>query len=182
MSDKENRKDRTVAILVADLYEDLELWYPFYRLREEGFRVWLIGTEEGCIYKSKHGYPARADQAAIDAIIDEFDAVVIPGGYAPDHMRRDPAMVKFVADAVRDGKTVAAICHGAWMLCSAGVLSGRRATSFSAIRADLMNAGADWVDEEVVRDNNLITSRTPADLPAFMRTIIKDLAGSLIPA
>lgn len=182
MSTEGQLKGKTVAVLVAELYEDLELWYPVYRLREEGVRVWMIGAEEGRTYASKHGYPAKSDQAAIDAIIDEFDAVIIPGGYAPDHMRRDPAMVKFVADAVRDGKTVAAICHGAWMLCSAGVLSGRRATSFSGIRDDLINAGAEWVDEEVVQDNNLITSRTPADLPAFMRTIIKDLAGIMAPA
>ena len=153
-----------------------ELWYPVYRLREEGASVALVGPEAGKTYASKHGYPVKTDRAAKDVSADEFDAVVIPGGYAPDRMRRDPAMVQLVADAVKAGKTVAAICHGGWMLCSAGVLEGRRVTSFFAIKDDLTNAGAQWVDEEVVRDGNLITSRQPDDLPAFLRSIIATLA------
>jgi protease I len=171
-------EDKAAAVLVEDVYEDHELWYPVYRLREAGARVVLVGPEAGKTYASKHGYPATADHAAKDVVAADFDAVVIPGGYAPDRMRRDPAMVKLVGDAVREGKTVAAICHGAWVLCSAGVLQGRRATSFFAIKDDVTNAGAEWVDEEVVRDANLVTSRQPDDLPAFLRTIIESLVES----
>ncbi len=176
------RNGKRVAVLVEDIYEDQELWYPVQRLREDGARVTLVGPEAGKTYASKHGYPATADRAAGNVSAADFDAVVIPGGYAPDRMRRDPAMVKLVADAVTQGKTVAAICHGGWMLCSAAVLQGRRATSFDAIRADMSNAGAEWVDREVVRDGNLITSRKPDDLPAFLRTIIESLAESPVAA
>ena len=167
---------KSVAVLVEDIYEDLELWYPVYRLREAGAEVVLVGPESGKTYTSKHGYPATADRAAGDVSAAEYDAVIIPGGYAPDRMRRHPAMVKLVADAVRDDKTVAAICHGGWMLCSADALRGRRVTSFVAIRDDMVHAGAEWVDEQVVCDGNLITSRTPADLPAFLRSILASLA------
>jgi protease I len=169
---------KVIAVLVENIYEDQELWYPVYRLREEGARVVLIGPEAGKTYTSKHGYPAQADEAARDAVAADYDAVIIPGGYAPDHLRRDPAMVKLVADAVKAGKTVAAICHGAWLLCSADALRGRRVTSFYAIKDDVTNAGAEWIDEEVVRDGNLVTSRQPADLPAFLRTIIDSLVES----
>jgi len=169
---------KSVAVLVEDIYEDLELWYPVYRLQEEGAHVVLVGPESGKTYASKHGYPATADRAADEVAAAEYDAVIIPGGYAPDRMRRNQAMVKFVADAVRDDKTVAAICHGGWMLCSADVLRGRRVTSFFAIRDDMVNAGAEWVDHEVMRDGNLITSRTPDDLPAFLRSIVDSLAQS----
>jgi len=169
---------KRVAVLVEDLYEDLELWYPVYRLREEGATVTLVGPEAGKTYASKHGYPAKADQSAQDTSAADFDAVVIPGGYAPDRMRREPALVRLVREAVREDKTVAAICHGGWMLCSADVLSGRRTTSFSAIRDDMAHAGAEWVDEEVIRDGNLITSRMPDDLPAFLRAMVDSLAES----
>jgi protease I len=175
-------EDTKVAVLVEDVYEDLELWYPVYRLREEGADVILVGPEAGKTYQSKHGYPAKAYLAAADVSAEEFDGVVIPGGYAPDRMRRDPAMVRLVADAVSAGKTVAAICHGGWVLCSAGVLRGRRVTSFFAIKDDVVNAGAEWVDEEVVCDGNLITSRTPDDLPAFLRAIVESLAQSPVTA
>ena len=171
-----NLRGKRAAVLVEDMYEDLELWYPVYRLREEGADVTLIGPKAGATHTSKHGYPAKANLAANDVTAGDYDAVVIPGGYAPDRMRRDPAMVKLVADAVHDEKIVAAICHGGWMLCSAGVLHGRRVTSFFAIKDDMTNAGADWVDQQVVRDGNLITSRHPDDLPAFLRTIVETLA------
>jgi len=169
-------RDKTIAVLVEDIYEDLELWYPVYRLREEGAEVILVGSEFGKTYTSKHGYPATADRAAKKVEAAEFDAVLIPGGYSPDRMRRDPAMVKLVADAMQAGKIVAAICHGPWMLCSAQALQGRRATSFFSIKDDVTNAGATWVDEEVVCDGNLITSRQPDDLPAFLRAIIDNLS------
>ncbi len=167
-------KGKKFGVLVEQLYEDLEFWYPVLRFREAGATVQIIGPKKGN-YTSKHGYPAEADLAANQAKAKNFDAIVIPGGYAPDHMRRHPAMVDLVREAAQGGKVVAAICHGGWMLCSAGVLAGKRATSFFSIKDDLVNAGADYVDQEVVRDGNLITSRFPADLPAFCRTIIEAL-------
>ncbi len=161
-----------VAILVENLYEDRELWYPHDRLREEGATVTLVGPEAGRTYQSKHGVEATADRAASDVSADDFEAVIIPGGYSPDHMRRCEAMVRLVKEAVESDRIVAAICHAGWMLCSADVLKNRRVTSFSSIRDDMRHAGADWVDEEVVQDGNLITSRHPGDLPAFMKKVI----------
>ena len=163
---------KTFAILVEDFYEDQELWYPVRRLTEAGAEVTIVGPDAGKIYKSKYGYPAKSHRSADDVTADEFDGVIIPGGYAPDHMRRHESMVTLVREAFEAGKIVAAICHAGWMLCSAGVLKGKNATSFFAIKDDLINAGATWVDRDVVQDENLITSRTPDDLPAFMRTII----------
>jgi protease I len=165
-----------VAVLVEDLYENLELWYPVLRLREEGAQVFIVGPKAGETYKSKEGYPAKADKSAEEISADEIDAVIIPGGYAPDRMRRHEAMVRLVREAAQKGKIVAAICHGGWMLAEADVVRGRTVTSFFAIKTDLINAGANWVDKEVVRDGNIITSRVPSDLPAFMRTIIEALA------
>lgn len=165
-----------VAILVEQMYEDRELWYPADRLREAGAQVVRVGPRAGESYPSQHGYPAKADRAASEVSADEFDALVIPGGYAPDHMRRHPAMVSLVREMNQRGKPIAAICHAGWMLCSAKILEGRRATSYASIRDDMEHAGAKWVDEEVVRDGNLITSRHPGDLPAFLKTILKALA------
>jgi protease I len=126
---------------------------------------------------SKHGYPVKVDTTADQVAVGEVDAVVIPGGYAPDRLRRYPEVVKLVREAADAGKVVAAICHGGWLLASAGILKGRRVTSFFAIRDDLVNAGAHWVDEAVVQDANLITSRTPDDLPAFTDAILAALTG-----
>ena len=168
---------KRVAVLVADLYQELEFWYPYLRLKEEGAEVVAVGPEEG-EYKSKLGYPAKADLAAAMARAEDFDAVIIPGGYAPDYMRRSPELVALVRKMAEQGKVVAAICHGGWMLCSARVIKGKQVTSFYAIRDDLENAGATWVDKPVVRDGNLITSRVPSDLPAFLREVISALAGS----
>lgn len=167
---------KKIAVLAEDLYEDLELWYPVLRLREAGAAVRIVGPAKET-YTSKHGYPAQADLAASEAKVKDFDAVVIPGGYAPDRMRRHRAMVDLVRGAVGQGKIVAAICHGGWMLVSAGVLKGRRVTGYIAIHDDLVNAGGEYLDEEVVRDDCLITSRTPDDLPAFCRSIIEALRG-----
>jgi protease I len=163
--------DQHVAILAEDLYEDLELWYPYYRLQEDGAEVTVLGTGEA-IYESKHDYAVEVDRDVGDASPDEFDAVVIPGGYAPDRMRRHEPMVEFVREMNEADKICAAICHAGWMLASADAVEGVRCTSFYAIRDDMENAGADWVDEEVVRDGTIITSRTPDDLPAFCRTLI----------
>lgn len=164
-----------VAVLVEDQYEPLELWYPVLRLREAGAEVVVVGPEAGQTYRSKDGYPVRADAAAADVRADDFDAVVIPGGYAPDRMRRHEAMVRLVREAYQQGKVVAAICHAGWMLAEADVIRGRTVTGFHSIKTDLVNAGARYVDQEVVRDGNLITSRVPSDLPAFLRTLIAAL-------
>lgn len=165
-----NLEGKQIAILVETLYEDLELWYPLLRFREANAEVTVIGPEQKR-YASKHGYEVEADMSAGDADPDNFDAIVIPGGYAPDHMRRHAEMVALVREAANRDKVVAAICHAGWMLCSAGILKGKRATCYFSIKDDLINAGAEYQDREVVRDGNLITSRTPADLPAFCRTI-----------
>ncbi|WP_435018652.1 type 1 glutamine amidotransferase domain-containing protein [Tundrisphaera sp. TA3] len=162
---------KKVAVLVEKLYEDLELWYPVLRLREAGCDVKIVGPKAGESYASKHGYPAKADVAAADVKAEDFDAIVIPGGYSPDHMRRCKAIVDLLIDAARQGKVLAAICHGPWMLCSAKCLQGRKVTGFFAIRDDVENAGGVWEDAECVVDGNLVTSRTPDDLPAFMKGI-----------
>lgn len=169
-------KGKRVAVLVEKMYEDLELWYPVMRLREAGCAVKIVGPQAGESYASKHGYPAKADLSIAQASADDFDAVIVPGGYSPDHMRRHRLMVDLVAHAARDGKVVAAICHGPWMLCSARCIKGRKVTGFFAIRDDVENAGGVWHDAEVVRDGNLITSRTPDDLPAFMKAVLEALA------
>jgi len=168
-----NATEKRFAVLVEDQYEDQELWCPVQRLRETGATVVIVGPKAGETYQSKHGYPAVCDKAATEVSASDFDGVIIPGGYAPDRMRRHPAMVSLVSQAAKAGKTVAAICHGGWMLCSAGILGGKQVTSFFAIKDDMTNAGADWIDREVVQDGNIITSRTPDDLPAFMRSIIQ---------
>jgi protease I len=164
-----------IAILTADLYEDVELLYPYYRLLEAGHRVDLVGCDPDTEHRGKRGTTIRTTAGAASVQADEIDAVVIPGGYSPDHMRRCPPLVDLVAAAGSAGKPVAAICHGPWMLASAGLLQGRRVTSFSSIKDDLLHAGAQWVDEETVRDGNLLTARNPDDLPAFMRALLSML-------
>jgi len=164
---------RKVAVLVEDAYQVLEVWYPYFRLREEGMETVLVGTGAKKEYKSKEGYPAPEELSIKKAKADDFSGVVIPGGYAPDILRRYEEVNKFVRDIYRKKKAVAAICHGGWVLVSAGILKGRRVTGFYAIKDDLVNAGAHFMDKEVVVDGNLITSRNPYDLPAFCREMIK---------
>lgn len=171
-----NLQGKRVAVLVEKLYEDLELWYPVLRLREAGCAVTIVGPKAGESYPSKHGYPAKADSSATEVTADDFDAIIIPGGYSPDHMRRCKPMVDLVTQAARQGKVLAAICHGGWMLCSARCLKGRRVTGFFSIRDDVENAGGLWEDSPCVRDGNLVTSRTPDDLPAFMQGVFAALA------
>lgn len=170
-----NQSGQKIALFVADFYDDMEFWYPFYRMKEAGHEVTVIGAKTD-VYTSKHGIPVRSDLAIANARIEDYDALIIPGGYAPDHMRRSPAMVKFVRDMHESGRIVAAICHAGWMLASAGIVLGKRVTSFSSIRDDMEHAGAKWVDEEVVQDGSIITSRHQSDLPAFCRTILSALA------
>lgn len=168
-------KDKRIAIFVDDLFEDIEFWYPFYRLKEEGATVTVISAERG-IFTGKKGTGLTSKMAIYDAEIDSFDALVIPGGYAPDRMRRSPDMVDFVKEMNDRGKIIAAICHAGWMLASAGILQDKKVTSFFSIKDDMVNAGGQWVDEEVVKDGNFITSRKPDDLPAFCRAIIASLS------
>ncbi|ALS21948.1 MULTISPECIES: type 1 glutamine amidotransferase domain-containing protein [Paenibacillus] len=166
---------RRVALLIEDDYQELEAWYPVLRLQEEGATVVIVGSGRKSTYHSKLGYPITADRSADEVKADEFDAVVIPGGFAPDHMRLSRPMVNLVRKAYESGKLTAAICHGGWMLASAGAVRGRRVTGYLPIRDDVVNAGGEWVDAEVVCDGNVITSRTPEDLPAFAREIVKYL-------
>jgi len=165
-----------VAVLAENMYEDLELWYPLIRLREAGAEVSVVAPAAGATYKSKHGLEVKADLSADDANTKQFDAVVIPGGFAPDYMRRSEAMVRFVKDANEGGKIVAAICHAGSMLVSAKVVKGKTLTCFKSIKDDVVNAGGNYVDKAVVRDGNLITSRVPDDLPAFCGEIISALS------
>ena len=164
---------KRAAVLVEQMYQEMEVWYPIYRLREAGCKVTLIGPEPCQNYASKLGYPARSDMAARDVTADDFDILIIPGGYAPDHMRRCEPMIRLTSTMAEQGKLVAAICHGPWMLCSTQALKGKKATCFFAIKDDVINAGGKYVDAEVVRDGNLIISRKPDDLPAFMQAVIQ---------
>lgn len=167
---------KRVIILAEEMYNEFELYYPYYRLKEAGAEVVLVGSGSATLYHSKMGLPVTVETEAASVRAADFDGIIIPGGYAPDIMRRHRAMVELVRDAFDQGKVVAAICHAGWMLASAEVVRGRRVTSFFAIKDDLTHAGAEWIDQEVVVDGNLITSRTPADLPAFMRAVIAALS------
>lgn len=166
---------KRIIILVEQMYNDLEFWYPYYRLKEAGAEVVVVGSGSSEEYTGKSGIPCKADAGAEQVSAADFDGIVIPGGYAPDHMRRYPSMVKLVKDLFEAGKVVAAICHAGWMLASADIVKDRTLTSFFAIKDDLVHAGANWIDQEVVVDGKLITSRKPDDLPAFMKAIIAAL-------
>ena len=168
---------KRVAILVEAEYQDLEVHYPRLRLKEEGAEVIVVGTGSARRYVGKYGYPVDVNRDAKDVDPTTLDGLIIPGGWAPDRMRQSLDMLELVMAMARSGKVIGCICHGGWVLSSANVVQGRRLTSYIAIRDDLVHAGADWVDEEVVVDGNLITSRKPDDLPAFMRAIIKALGG-----
>ena len=161
------------AVLVEQQYQEMEVWYPIYRLREAGCKVTVVGPEAGQTYPSKLNYPCKSDKGAKEVSANDFDLLVIPGGFAPDFLRRSEAILKLVGNMVEQGKVVAAICHGPWVLCSTQALKGRKATCFFAIKDDVSNAGATYVDAEVVRDGNLITSRKPDDLPAFLQAILQ---------
>ncbi|MCB9735376.1 MAG: type 1 glutamine amidotransferase [Deltaproteobacteria bacterium] len=167
--------DKRVAVLAEEGYEDLELWVPYYRLLEEGAEVKVLGTSSEK-FKSKHGYPVETDGSVADARATDYDAVVIPGGMAPDKMRLYKSVVDFVREMNAAHKVVAFICHAGSVAASADIVRGRTCTSWPSIRDDLKNAGAEWKDAEVVRDENLISSRKPQDLPAFCRTLVEALA------
>lgn len=166
---------KKVAILVENLYEEVEFWYPYYRMKEVGAEVTVVGTGSSEIYRGKHGIEVKVDTTADKVRAEDFDAVIIPGGYCPDYLRRYSQVLNFVKEMHDRGKVVAAICHAGWVLASAGIVKGRKVTCFKSIKDDVVNAGGIYLDQEVVRDGNLITSRFPNDLPAFCREIISAL-------
>jgi len=166
-----------IAVMVDEMYQVLEAWYPYYRFIEAGFEVDFVASQAKKEYHSKEGYPCVSNVAAGRADIDDYDCMVVPGGFAPDFMRRSAEVIKFANDMADAGKVIAAICHGGWLLCSTNVFKGKKATCFMAIKDDIKNAGAEYLDEECVVDGNLITSRKPDDLPAFCAAVIKALKG-----
>jgi protease I len=166
---------KKVAIMLDQQYQVLEVWFTFYRLKEAGIDCDFVAAEANKDYPSKEGYPCRSTVAAKNAKPADYDCMIVPGGFAPDFMRRSDDVIKFANDMVNADKIIAAICHGVWLLCSTKILKGKTATCFMAVRDDVKNAGANYVDEECVVDGNLITARKPDDLPAFCRAILKTL-------
>ena len=169
--------DRRFLMFVEDIYEDLELWYPKLRLQEAGAAVVLAGPEAGRTYQGKHSYPCRSDASIREMRANDFSGVVIPGGFMPDKLRRDAAVLQLVRDFAAAGKLVAAICHGGWIPISAGVYRGVRVTGSLGIKDDLVNAGAVWEDAPAVVDRHFVSSRKPDDLPDFCRAILAVCAG-----
>ena len=158
---------------VEAIYEDLELWYPKLRLEEAGAEVVIAAPKAGVTYAGKHGYPCTSDAAIEDMQERDFDGLILPGGFAPDQLRRLDKVKELTREFMQAGKLVAHICHGGWMAASAGVCKGYKMTSTPGIKDDLINAGAIWVDEPVVVDRNMISSRRPQDLPVFMKAVLK---------
>ncbi len=171
--------EKTILFFAGPLYEDLELWYPKIRLEEEGARTVVAGTGEKT-YQGKRGYPITVDTSVDQISAEDFDGLVIPGGYAPDIMRRSAKLLELTREIYQAGKPVAFICHAGWVPISAGIVRGKRGTSVGAIKDDLVNAGLIWEDSPVVVDGNLISSRTPADLPQFCRALIEALERSRV--
>jgi deglycase len=167
---------KRILIFAAPLYEDLELWYPKIRLEEEGHRCTVAGLGEKS-YQGKRGYPVTPDATVDQVEAKDFDALVIPGGYAPDMLRRSPRVLQLTREIYQAAKPVAFICHAGWVPISAGIVRGKRGTSVGAIKDDLVNAGMQWEDAPVVVDGNLITSRTPADLGHFCKALLAALEG-----
>jgi protease I len=166
---------KKVAVLVEENVHDFEFWYPFYRLQEAGYEPVAVGPGAGRTYMGKMGNPIKASHSPEDLSPYEVAGVVIPGGWAPDRLRTHKSVVDFVRAVSEAGGVVAAICHGGSVLVSAGILKGKKATSYVSIKDDMVLAGADWVDEPVVVSGNLVTSRTPADLPFFGRALAEAL-------
>lgn len=166
---------KKIGIFLEFNYEDLELWYPYYRLKEEGHETFTIGPEKGKMYNSKHGYPCKADYGFDDIKHEDLDALIIPGGFAPDYLRRDRRVLEMVKGVTESGKPIAAICHGPWVLISAKVIKDKKVTCFIACKDDVENAGAIYSDTSVVVDGNMITSRLPKDLPDFCKALIDKL-------
>ncbi len=168
---------KTLLTFVEDIYEDLELWYPKIRLEEAGYSMRLAAPEIK-IYKGKHGYPAKSDLLLSEARSRDFVGLLVPGGFMPDKLRRDPKVLSLTREFFSEGKLVAFICHGGWIPISAKILQGKRATGSLGIKDDLENAGAIWVNEPTVVDGNLISARTPLDLAPFAKAMVDFLARS----
>ena len=162
---------KPLIAFVDEIYEDLELWYPLLRLQEAGYTVRLAALELRT-YTGKHGYPAKSDLLLTEANSQEHSGLLVPGGFMPDKIRREPKVLSLTREFFEQGKLVAFICHGGWIPVSARILEGRRATGSIGIKDDLENAGAIWVNEPVVEDGNLISSRTPRDLPLFAKAMV----------
>jgi protease I len=166
---------KRILILADDIYEDLELWYPKLRLIEAGAMVVVAGPAADTVYAGKNGYPCKSDAAIAEMQASDFDGLVIPGGFMPDKLRRDPVVLRLVRDFAESDKLVAAVCHGGWIPISANVYEGVRVTGSPGIKDDLINAGAIWEDSPVVVDRHFVSSRKPDDLPDFCRGILKVL-------
>ncbi len=160
---------------VGEIYEDLELWYPLYRLQEIGVET-VIAGETTDVFRGKNGYPCRAEALIDDIVADEFDCLIIPGGFMPDRLRRNPKVLELTREFDRAKKLIGMICHAGWIPISAGIMKGRTVTSTPGIRDDLVNAGATWVDREVVEDGHIISARRPPDLPAFGAALVRHIA------
>ncbi len=165
---------KKVIVLVETDYNEMELLYPYYRLLED-FEVHLVGSEKDKVYKSKVGLPIKSTHSSEEVQAEDYVGLLVPGGFSPDYMRRNPHTKKLVKEIHEAGKPIAAICHGPWLLASSIDLKGKKMTSFMSIQDDLRHAGAEWMDEEVVVDGNIITSRQPADLPAFVKAFLKEI-------
>lgn len=168
-------QNKKVIALVDSDFEDLELWYPVHRLREEGIVVHLVGDKTGKEYKGKYGVPAISDFAFEDIDVSDYDAILVPGGWAPDKLRRVPEVLSMVCKMNDEEKVIGQICHAGWVLISAKILQGKNVTSTPGIKDDMENAGAIWHDEPVVVDKNLVSSRRPPDLPQYMKAFIEVL-------
>lgn len=167
-------RGKKIAILAENEYEDLELWYPYYRLKEESVEVTIVGLGE-TEYKSKHKYPVKVDTSIDKVKASQFDGIIVPGGFAPDKLRQNEGVLNLIKELNNSKKLVAAICHAGWVLASADIVKGKNVTCVKAIKDDLIHAGGNYSDKEVVRDENIITSRTPEDLPAFCKEILSFL-------
>jgi protease I len=168
--------NKRIAYLVEDGYEDLEFWVPLMRLREEGARVTVVGSGSASQYRGKHCLPAKPDVRADEVSADDFDAVVVPGGWAPDKLRRYSSVLDLVRGAYQQDKIVAAICHAGLVIISAGIVAGQRATGSLGIKDDLINAGATWVDQPAFREGNLVWGRVVEDIPDFCRELVNALS------
>lgn len=171
-------KGKKILIFVGDDYEDLELWYPYLRLIEAGAAVTLAGQAAGDTFRGKHGYPCKSDVSVADVRGEDFQGVVIPGGWMPDKLRRDAKVLDLVRHFARSGKMVASICHGPWINISAGVVEGVHMTSTPGIKDDVVNAGGEWSDAPVIVDRHFISSRRPSDLPQFAEKMVEFLGRS----
>lgn len=166
-------QNRRIAVFVEEGFEDLEFWVTVMRLREEGAQVTIVGSEANKTVRGKNALTAKSQVAAKDVKADDFDAVVVPGGWAPDKLRRDPAVTNLVREVYAQNKIVGLICHAGLVGISAGIVKGHRATGSLGIKDDLINAGAQWVEEPAFRDGNIVWGRVVADIPAFCRELVK---------